>query len=69
MIIKPGTRIELYNGSGAWGYADGEVTDSNEETVICHFTPRPPGKGDSFTEVFTKHNWETLLANGYLTIK
>lgn len=64
-----GTKIELYNGSGVWGYYDGQVTDANEENVIVHFVPRPPGTGDAFTVVYSMPWWNALLGDGYLTIK
>lgn len=64
-----GTKVELYNGSGIWGYSDGQVTDANGENVIVHFTPRAPAIGDPFTVVYSMPRWHALVGDGYLTIK
>ena len=65
-----GAKIELYNGSGVWGYSDGVVTEiTADENVVVRFTPRPPAVGEDFTTVHSMQRWDALVADGYLTIK
>lgn len=63
--IERGTRVELYNGSGTWGHADGVITAIDSGYHVS-FTDRHDGK--QWSDWFTKDRWAALIEDGYMKV-
>lgn len=65
--ITVGTRLTHYNGSGAWGFADGTVTAVDAQGVTVRLVPRH-GEQEAFEHRWTWEQFDNLVSIEYITL-